>query len=106
MKLKNFNWTIFLISVLVVGLLVIPSFFAAFAEDEGTLNPDYKIWNFFAKLFYILRFPTHTLLWSALSEGGPLTYLGGLFVNCMFYGLLIERLATLLKQKKGRQYDK
>ena len=101
MKLKNFNWPIFLISVMVIGLVVFPSFFAAFAEDEGTLSPDYKFWNFFARLFYILRFPTHTLLWSEISEGGPLIYLGGLFVNCMFYGLVIERLASLLPKKKG-----
>ncbi len=89
---------------MVIGLLVIPSFFAAFAEDEGTLSPDYKFWNFFAGLFYILRFPTHTLLWSVISEAGPLTYLGGLFTNCIFYGLIIERLASLLpKQNKKNE---
>jgi len=106
MKLKHFNWAIFLISVLVIGLLVFPSFFAAFAEDEGTLNSDYKIWNFFARLFNVLRFPTHTLLWSMISEGGPLAYLGGLFVNCLFYGLAIERIASLLPKQKRNTVHK
>jgi len=102
MKPKTFDWVIFLISVIVIGLLAFPSFFAAFAEDEGTLSPDNKFGNFFAGLFYVLRFPTHTLLWPEIADGGPFAFLGGLFVNCLFYGLVIERLVSLLFKRKKK----
>ena len=100
MKMKNFNITIFLISTIIVGLLLIPSFLAAFGVDEGTLRPDDTFWNFFARLFYVFRFPTHTLLWPIITKGGALTFFGGLFFNCLFYGLVIERIVSWFRMKK------
>lgn len=67
--MKNFNKSTFIISTIVFGLLLIPSFLAAFGEDEGTL-PIASLWTIFAKLFYVLRFPTHTLLWTVITSGG------------------------------------
>ncbi len=93
--------SLFLIGTIVFGLLLIPSFLAAWAEDEGTLRPDDAFWNFFAKLFYVIRFPTHTLLWPIIAAGGPLTFFGGLFVNCMFYGMVLERIASLFRKRKN-----
>ncbi|NBV91249.1 MAG: hypothetical protein EBR91_03670 [Flavobacteriia bacterium] len=100
MKMKNFNTTIFLITTIMFGLLFIPSFLAAFGEDEGTLRPGDTFWNFFARLFQVIRFPTHTLLWSIITAGGPLTFFGGLFINCMFYGLVVERITLLFRKEK------
>jgi len=83
---------------MIIGFLLIPSFLAAWAEDEGTLGTN-LFWIVFAKLFYILRFPTHTLLWGFISKvdsGG--VFMGGLAINCMFYGFLIERLISVLKR--------
>ncbi|WP_316768244.1 hypothetical protein [Pedobacter frigiditerrae] len=97
--------TVFLITTILVGLLLIPSFLAAFGEDEGTLRPDDTFWNFFALLFHIIRFPTHTLLWPIITSGGPLTFFGGLFINCMFYGLVVERITSLFRKKKENNLD-
>jgi hypothetical protein len=102
MKLKNFSRTTFLFSTCIVGLLLIISLLAAFGEDEGTLQADDTFWYFFARLFYILRFPTHTLLWSLIIFGGSLTFFGGLLINCILYGLVIERIASLFKERNKK----
>jgi len=101
MKIKNFNFSVFVMGVILFGLLLIPCFFAAYGKDEGILISDGSFWNFFASLFYVLRFPTHTLLWPIITKGGPFTFFGGLFVNCMFYGLLIERFILILRSKNN-----
>lgn len=87
---------VFLISTNIVGILLIPSFLAAFIEDEGNLRQGYTFWIFFARLFDVIRFPTHTLLWPIIKAAGPITYFVGLFINCMFYGLVVERITSLL----------
>lgn len=97
--MKNFSKSTFIISTIVFGLLLIPSFLAAWAEDEGTLGTNI-IWLTFAKLFYILRFPTHTLFWTVITSGGATIYFTGLLINCLFYGLLTERLISLFKTNK------
>jgi hypothetical protein len=97
MTMKNFSKQNFIISTAVFGFLLIPSFLAAFGEDEGTLGTNI-IWVTFAKLFYVLRFPTHTLLWTIFSSHG-LLYLLGLLINCMFYGLITERLISFFKNR-------
>ena len=98
MTIKNFNRQTFIITTIIVGLLLIPSFLAAWGEDEGTLGTNI-FWVAFAKLFYVLRFPTHTLFWTIFSNGGATIYFVGLIINCMFYGLLTERLISLFKAK-------
>ena len=101
--MKNFNKQTFIIATVLFGLLLIPSFLAAWAEDEGTIGTN-VIWLTFAKLFYVLRFPTHTLLWTLFSNGG-LVYFAGLLINCMFYGFLTERLLSVIKRKRLTSAD-
>jgi hypothetical protein len=98
MRIQNFNRQTFINTTIIVGLLLIPSFLAAWGEDEGTLGTNI-FWVAFAKLFYVLRFPTHTLLWTIFSNGGATIYFVGLIINCIFYGLLMERLISLFKRK-------
>ena len=98
MTIRNFNRQTFINTTIIVGLLLVLSFLAAWGEDEGTLGTNI-FWVTFAKLFYILRFPTHTLLWTIFSNGGATIYFVGLIINCMFYGLLTERLISLFKAK-------
>ena len=97
--MKPFNKTVFRIATVIFGLLLIPSFLAAFGEDEGTL-PESSFWMLFARLFEILRFPTHTLLWTLFSNNGALVFFGGLILNCCFYGVLTERLISIFKPNK------
>ena len=105
MKMKNFNMTVFLMTTILFGVLLIPSLFFAFGLDEGTLRPEDTVGNFFARLFYVIRFPAHTLLWPIINAGGPLTFFGGLFINCMFYGLVVERITSLFRKKKENNID-
>lgn len=98
--MKNFNKQTFIVSTVLVGLLLIPCFFAAWGDDEGTLGNNI-IWVTLSKLFYILRFPTHTLFWKLFSINGIL-FFAGLIINCMFYGLIIERIVFLFKLSKAK----
>jgi hypothetical protein len=97
--MKGFDKKIFTIATFVTGLLLVPSFLAAFGEDEGTLGTNI-IWVVFFKLFYILRFPTHTLFWAIFCNAGIVVYLSGLIINCMFYGFLTERIYSVFRQEK------
>jgi hypothetical protein len=95
--MKNFNKRIYLFSTVTIGLLLIPCFLAAWGEDEGTLGNNIFLTTL-SKLFYILRFPSHTLFWKPFSYSGGL-FLSGLALNCMFFGLVIERTIYVLKQR-------
>ncbi len=97
--MKNINKQTIYISTVVFGFLLIPSFLAAWGEDEGTLGTNI-IWVTFAKLFYVLRFPTHILLWPLITKCGAIIFFSGLLINCLFYGLLTERLIYYIKQLK------
>jgi cellulose synthase/poly-beta-1,6-N-acetylglucosamine synthase-like glycosyltransferase len=95
--LPDFNKNTFILFTTVIGFVLIPSFLAAWAEDEGNLTSDDMFWYFFARLFYILRFPTHTLFWSLIIKLDGWAFIAGLALNCMFYGLLFERLISYMK---------
>ncbi len=101
--MKNFDKRIFLNSTISVGLLLIPCFFAAWGDDEGTLGSN-RFWMTFSKVFYILRFPTHTLFWKFFSFNAVFFFVG-LILNCMFYGLLIERTIFLFKFAKAKGWN-
>ena len=93
-----------MIATAIFGMLLIPSYLAAWAEDEGTLGTNI-IWVTFAKLFYILRFPTHTLLWTLFSSSGATIYFAGLIINCLFYGFIMERLISFVKHRRLTSAD-
>ena len=91
------NRKVFIINLILIGILMIISFIAAWAADEGTLG-DGLIGNLFANLFYVLRFPTHNLLWPLMTSGNGILFIlffPGLIVNLIFYSILIERLLTI-----------
>ena len=98
--MKNFNKQTFIISTVLIGLLLIPSFLAEWANDEGTLGINIILLTL-SKLFYVIRFPTHTLFWKLFSSNAGF-YMIGLILNCLFYGLLIERTIPLFNFKKAK----
>lgn len=89
--MKGFSKTIFLLSLGVFLLLLIPALIAAAAQDEGTLGNS-ALGKLLSTLFLILRFPTHTMLWPLIGAGGSVIFFAGLFANCMLYALIVERL--------------
>ncbi len=73
------------------------TFVGAAARDEGT-GGDGIIVRTLEKLFYIFRFPTHTLFFQFMN--GSMFFVG-LFLNCLFYGLVVERIFSIDKKKKS-----
>jgi hypothetical protein len=101
--MKSINKRTLFWTTMLFVLLLIPSFLRAWAEDEGTLGTNI-IWVLFAKLFNIFRFPTHILFWPIISKCGVIIYFLGLFINCIFYGLLTERTINIFKSKKFEKF--
>ena len=95
--MRKFSKKTFVISTIVAGILLVPSFLGAFGEDDGTIS-EKPFWIVFARLFDVLRFPTHTLAWTFFSSTATMYFIG-LILNCIFWGLLIERISWLLKSK-------
>jgi hypothetical protein len=95
--MNNFRVHTFLFATVLIGFLLVPSFLAAFGVDEGTLEVSSPV-RILVWCFYVVRFPTHTLWWNLFSSS-PLLYLGGLAVNCMFWGFVVERVVWLVKSK-------
>jgi hypothetical protein len=94
----RFNKKLLIVLVILLFGLLYFSFIAAFLEDEGTLPPDDWIWIVGAKLFYILRFPTHTLFFEVFVSH-YLLFIGGLFLNVIGWAFLCERVITLTSYK-------
>jgi hypothetical protein len=69
---------------------------AAWGREEGTSENSFFL-NLMADSFSIFRFPTHTLFWRYMSGN---IFIAGLFINCIFYAFLIERLISFIKQQK------
>jgi len=46
-------------------------------------------------LFYVFRFPTHTLFWGLFSQSSTL-YRLGLVINIFFWSIILERLLMLV----------
>ena len=90
---KSFNALVFIGTFSVVFLMMIVSFVAAAAVDEGT-SGEGKLTLFFAQAFNVLRFPFHTLLWKTIVDNMVL-YFPLLLLNIIFYSLIIERIVVL-----------
>ena len=99
MKIPKFNFKTFLITTIICGILTFVTLVAATARDEGTTG-DGIIVKALEKLFYIFRFPIHTFFFQFMN--GSMFFIG-LFLNCLFYGLVAERLYSFNK-KKGYKF--
>ncbi|HET9505276.1 MAG TPA: hypothetical protein VFO93_17160 [Hymenobacter sp.] len=94
--MKNFNVKLFLLLTAVIGVLLVVSFVVALAEDEGIPESNILI-DVLSKIFYILRFPTHTLFLKFFSSSEK-TFFTGLALNGLFFALVIERVIYLFKR--------
>ncbi len=99
MKFPKFDFIIFFITTTIFSILTFITLLAAAARDEGT-GGDGIVVVTLEKLFYIFRFPTHTLLFDYMD--GSIFFVG-LFMNCLFYGLIIERVYSFYKNRKYEQ---
>jgi hypothetical protein len=96
MKIAKFNSKKFFISTAICCLLTFVTLVAAAARDEG-IGGNGIIIIALEKLFYIFRFPTHTLFFEFMKGS---KFIVGLFINCIFYGIIIERVLSFQNDKK------
>jgi hypothetical protein len=95
----KFNIVVFILSLMVVTFLTAISFLAAWARDEGQIDPNSEfIKNFVADTYYIFVFPTFYLFWEAISNNSSELYLPALSINVIFWTIITERLVTLYKK--------
>src|SRR4051812_26373508 len=100
MRSRSFNTNIFLIILLLLGISTIATYMAAASVDEGISG---LLVSRLAKLFIILRFPTHTLFEDLFVNNGSFFFCTGLVINCMLYALVIERIFASLKQTSSNE---
>ncbi|MEX6687096.1 hypothetical protein QTN47_06300 [Danxiaibacter flavus] len=94
MKIARFNFKVFFAATIICCILTFVTLLAAAARDEGTGGNGLIVVTL-EKLYYIFRFPTHTLFFW-LMDGSM--FLIGLLINCLFYGFIIERIFSLRKE--------
>ena len=95
MKGNSFKTLIFISSTLIFCIFTFITLIAAGAVDEGT-DGNSALIQALAKLFYIFRFPTHSLLFGFI--GGHFFFLG-LGINCLFYGFIMERIFSAFSRR-------
>jgi len=90
------NPGILLLSIGGTGILTFISLIAAAAEEEGTGIGIISI--ALSYLYEVLRFPTHTLFGEIICTSTWDYFFAGLAVNCIFYGMILERLFTFIRK--------
>jgi len=100
--MKNFSKRNFLISTALILTLLIISFLSAYVEDEGNLSKG-SVWVIFARIFNVLKFPTHTLF-EGLFGHNLILILVGFLINCLFYGFLLERITYFIKKINNKSF--
>lgn len=100
--MKNFSSNFFLVAFAVFLLLLIATYICAGAADEGTANPN----KFVNGMFYFFSFPFNILMKEQFSNS-LMSYMGGMFLNVVFYTLASERIYSFIKHRRssGKQNE-
>jgi hypothetical protein len=91
---KRFSVALFSVTIVIYLILAFYTYFINFAIDEG--NKVSKIEQMIAPIFIIIRYPAWLFL--------PIMrnfqeFIFGICLNCLFYGLLVERLSYFMFRK-------
>ena len=96
--MKNFNFRIFIISFLVIGLLIFINILAAWGMAENGRTG--LFWIILTKSYWIFSFPINMLFWILGYKISTTFIFIGLILNSLLLSLLIERLFYLRKKSK------
>ncbi len=98
MSHRKFKIHTFINATIICCVLAFITLVGAVAVDEGTAGTGifYFAALVLSKLFYVFRFPTHTLLFNLMN--GSMFFIG-LFINCILFGILTERLIAFFKNR-------
>lgn len=97
MKKKAFNLRIIALATFTIGIMTTIPFISIYSAD----GPVKIASPFLSCLHSILEFPTYILFWKFILESRDLAvYLLAYGVNCIFYGIITERIFTLKFKNK------
>jgi hypothetical protein len=95
--MKNFSLRIFILALIIMGVGLFLSYLVAFAVSDS--GPHISIfWKIISMAFFVFSFPIVELYWIFGPPHADI-FLWGWALNCLFNGLLIERLFYLRKKK-------
>ncbi|RYY53705.1 MAG: hypothetical protein EOO09_17030 [Chitinophagaceae bacterium] len=97
--MKDFNGKVFMSASMVTGLLVVISMLARL--EGGSAETAGLPVRILSGLFNVLRFPTHTLA-GDFADSNNIVFFVGLLCNCLFYGLLYERIRYFIREKRNQ----
>lgn len=103
--MKNFNRKIFISAATITGLLVIVSLFGFLEATSGTVSSNFLLVGLTA-MYQVLRFPMHSFF--HFFENSAVLFCIGFLLNCLFYGLIYERIYSYskgMKAKRAEQQD-
>ena len=95
--LRKFRILTFFIATVIFCVMTFITLFAEAVVEEGTGGSGMSI-RVLAGLYGLLRFPTHSLFMNSMNGQA---FMIGLYINCLFYGFLTERLIFLSRRKKS-----
>jgi len=97
--MKKFNLRIFIIATVAVVLLTFVSW--AGLEAHNTPDKSHTLLGIIGSLWTVLRFPLFTFFWKfPFGQNNILLYSMAVFVNCIFYALIIERIYYFLRKMR------
>ena len=96
--MKKFNLKIFKAATVIAILLTFVSWVGL--EANGMENGSHTFWWLVSGSWIILRFPIFTLYWHFLFDHNKVVLFSiSVFLNCAFYGFVVERIITLRRKK-------
>jgi hypothetical protein len=98
--MKKFNLKVFRVATAIIILLTFVSWVGI--EANGTENGSDSFWWAVASFWTVLKFPIFTLYWHFLfGQNNLILFSIAVFLNCAFYGFIIERFFTLRRKKSN-----
>jgi hypothetical protein len=82
-------------------VMVLLNFVSWAALDAYETRQTYNLgWKIVAELISIFRFPTLIFFWKyIISNNSIILFTVGIFLNCAFYAILVERIYSFLRTK-------
>jgi hypothetical protein len=96
--MKKFNLRIFMIAT--AAIIVLTFISLSGLEAYQTQNKSNYLLSVMGSLWTALRFPIFTFFWkSVYGHFNIFLFATGIFINCAFYGVIIERIFYLFRKK-------
>ncbi len=70
-------------------------------EAYHTQNKSHYLLSMMGSLWIVLRFPIFTFFWKFIyTQFNIFLFSTAVFINCAFYGLIVERIFSLFRKKR------